>query len=66
MLKKGQKVRFTGSSHAQENFTGTPCPPFLVGTVHVVEEVEDLGFRSRISLVGYKGKFNSVSFEPVA
>ena len=65
MFKKGQKVKFIGSSRTLESYRNDPCPPFIVDTVHEVDEVEIGDWRTRISLVGQKGKFNSVSFEPV-
>ena len=63
-IKKNDTVIFIGSSIEQVNWGGNDDPNGILvrGEEYVVEYVEVHTSHTKISLVGYDGKYNSVSF----
>jgi hypothetical protein len=63
-MKIGDKVTFLGCSTHQINWGGCddPNPILEEGCTYVVESFEVHSRHTKITLVGYKGRFNSVCF----
>lgn len=66
-MEPGTRVRFTESSPEQVRWGGNDDPDAVLkrGEVYMVSQVDVHSYHTKISLVGIKGRFNSVSFEEV-
>jgi hypothetical protein len=63
-MKPGDQVTFLGCSTHQIRWGNNddPNPILEEGEVYVVESVEEHSWHTKIKLVGYDGRFNSVCF----
>ena len=63
-FKRGDQVRFIGASDLQVQWgkNDDPRPILDRNRVYTVDQVEVHSSYTRISLVGFRAKFNSVSF----
>ena len=66
-MKEGDKVIFLGCNKEQILWgnNNDPNPILEKGKTYVVESVLVKSMHTKIELVGYKGKFNSVCFDEV-
>jgi hypothetical protein len=64
-MKKNDFVIFQGASPEQIKWGGNDNPNQIleIGSKYQISNVEVHTWHTKISLVGYKGKFNSVSFD---
>jgi len=64
-FKKGDLVRYIGTSDAQVNWGANSDPRgvLIEGDCYHVEKVEVHSWHTKLYLRGIPGKFNSVSFE---
>ena len=64
-MKIGDRIKFISSSKDQVNWGSNNDPNEILNTdtIYEIEDVEVHSWHTKISIVGIKGKFNSVSFE---
>lgn len=63
-MKQGDKVTFTGWCIEQVRWGGCDPPDMLTeGETYVIESVNMRSSHTKVTLVGYEGRFNSVHFE---
>ena len=64
-MKIGDRIKFISSSKDQVNWGSNNDPNEILNTdtIYEIEDVEIHSWHTKISIVGIKGKFNSVSFE---
>lgn len=63
-MKPGDRVTFLGCSTHQIRWGNNddPNPILTEGEVYIIESVDAHSAHTKITLVGYPGKFNSVCF----
>lgn len=64
-FKIGDRIKFISSTKNQVNWGSNDDPTNLLDThtIYEIEYVEVHSYHTKISIVGVKGRFNSVSFE---
>ena len=63
-MKAGDEVVYIGCDDKQKKFGNCDDPSALtIGAIYTISIVEIHTWHTKISLVGYEGKFNSVCFD---
>lgn len=66
-MKTGDTVKFLGASQEQIKWGGNDDPNKIlkIGDEYEIRSIEVHSWHTKVSLMGYSGKFNSSSFEVV-